>query len=84
VVEWLIALDEGRNADAPEFDGPKDKPVWSLYADQEPPLGGVRDKSGGRLHFGELRMYRYAAGETYERAVDLAHQLGLPGDPIGG
>ena len=79
--DWMICLDEGGNADGPVFEGPRDEPVWSLYADQRH-QGGVRAKSGP--HFGEWQMYRYTDGLTYDRAVDLAQQIGLAGAPIGG
>lgn len=81
-MDWMICLDPGGNAEGPEFDGPRDAAIWSLYADHGPHLGGVRAKSGP--HFGEWEMYRYAERQTYDQAVDTARTLGLRGTPIGG
>lgn len=86
--EWMICLDEGGNADGPEFEGPRDQKVWSLYS-QDPDvnvplsLRRVTPKVTGP-HFGELKMYRYGHGFTYFGADRLALWLEFKGDPIGG
>ena len=84
--EWMICLDEGGNADGPEFEGPRDQKVWSLYSqDPDVSLTGTfpRPVRTGP-HFGELKMYRYGHGFTYYGADRLAFWLEFEGDPIGG
>jgi hypothetical protein len=81
MAEWMICLDAGGNGEGPVFSGPKDKAVWSLYADQGPRLADVKAKSGP--HFGERGMWLYSSGTSYPRAMDTARTLGLTGTPIG-
>ena len=72
--ELLICVDPelASNAEGPVFDGPKDEPVWSLF---------VEDKNGD--HWEGPSFTRLGASLTYQGAVDLADQLGLPGRIIG-
>lgn len=84
--DWMICLDEGGNADGPEFEGPKDEKIWSLYS-QDPDVNVVgvfpRPVVSGPYYEG-WDMYRYASGMSYEGALKLARWLGLEGAPIGG
>jgi hypothetical protein len=85
-MEWMICLDEGGNAEGPEFDGPRDERVWSLYSqDRHIDVGGTfpRPVVTGP-HYGELGMYRYASGMSYTGAENLARWIGIEGSPVGG
>jgi hypothetical protein len=75
--DLLICLDPSyglaSNAEGPVFEGPKDKPVWSLF---------VEDENGD--HWEDPSYSCLGAGLTYQAAVDLADTLDLPGRIIGG
>jgi hypothetical protein len=73
--ELLICVDPelASNAQGPVFDGPEDEPVWSLL---------IEDEDGGD-HWEDPSYTRLGASLTYQGAVDLADQLGLPGRIIG-
>ena len=72
----MICLDPdyglASNAEGPVFDRPKDEPVWSLF---------VEDEDGD--YWEDPSYTRLGASLTYQGAVDLADQLGLPGRIIG-
>ena len=72
-MDLLICLDDNGNSEGPEFDGPEDQPVWSLYAE---------DPDEGEF-FEEWSMKRLGTGLTYQQALNLADRLGLDGRVIG-
>lgn len=69
-MDILICLDDNGNMDGPVTDGPKDAPIWSLYA---------RDGRSYGVCWGEWGMSMYGSGLTYQQALDLADARGLHG-----
>jgi hypothetical protein len=68
MLDILICLDDSGNADGPITDGPKDEPVWSLYANDRP-----------GPYWEEWDMTLHGSGLTYRQALLLADELGLYG-----
>ena len=64
-MHFMICI-ENQNSDAPVFEGPRDLPVWSLFADDQP-----------GHYWGDWRMTRYGIDLTYPAAMELAERLGL-------
>ena len=64
-MHFMICI-EDPNSDAPVFEGPRDQPVWSLFADDQP-----------GTFWGDWEMTRYGADLAHDDAVELARSLGL-------
>jgi hypothetical protein len=74
-MEYLICRDPdyglASNDDYPHFEGPHDKPIWSLFVEDP----DYEDPEGCH-YFGEWHMMHLGADLTYQEAYDLVDKTG--------